>query len=56
VEIEEVAAGLAAFRADGDQVKKGAVLGLGAILSQEALQGGPLQVVVLQVSILRSRL
>jgi hypothetical protein len=48
VKIEEIAAGFAAFRADGDQVKQAAVLVFGAVLGQEALQGGPVQVIVLQ--------
>jgi hypothetical protein len=56
VEIEEVAAGLAAFRADGDQVKQAAVLVFGAVLGQEALQGGPVQMVVLQARLSVSRL
>ena len=48
MEVEEVTAGPAALRTDGDQVKKGAVLVLGAILGEEALQGGLGQMVVLQ--------
>ena len=56
VEIEEIAAGFAAFRADGDQVKQAAVFVFGAVLGQEALQGGPVQVVVLHARFSVSRL
>jgi len=56
VEIEEIAAGLAAFRADGDQVKQAAIFVFGAVLGQEALQGGPVQVIVLQARFSVSRL
>ena len=56
VEIEEIATGFAAFRADGDQVKQAAVLVYGAVLGQETLQGGPIQVVVLQARFSVSRL
>jgi hypothetical protein len=55
VEIEEVAAGFAASRADSDQVKQTAVLVFSAVLGQETLQGGPVQVVVLQARFSISR-
>jgi hypothetical protein len=54
VEVEEVAAGSATLRTDGDQMEESAVLVLGAIFAQEALQGALIQMVMLQAGIFAS--
>jgi hypothetical protein len=47
MEVEEPAAGLAAPGADGDEVEELAVFVLRAVDGQQALQGLPVQMVVL---------